>query len=916
MTYLITQIDVYKPVDMDPLDHERFLPELVLSSSDTVTADCKTYLDQCYKKVEQLMEHGFTAMAVHAVRSKMIDRLVINLFVWYETELANSGKIKKGSYALLATGGYGRQEMSLLSDIDLLVLYESGKPDHYQAIMEKLLYVLWDLKLDVGHALRKLSECRELMKDQTIFTSLLDLRLLYGSKSLFDKLGKVRHSLAKNNVFLKKYFHEKFDERSERLRKYGGSVYLLEPNLKEGEGGLRDIHLIRWFGQVLGMKTLEDMLQAGYLDKEMMDCLQNTLDFFLTIRNRLHMKGARKNDQLGFDFQISIAKEMGFVDDETGILGVEKFMQAYYTFASQIDHVLSVVVHKMAAKKQNRFSRWVSRIKAKKLDQYFKIVDGQIAATSSNVFEKHPNNLMKIFCYVQETACPIHFETKGLINRYLYLVDDDFRTNEENRATFKQIMSEYKNLGTTLFAMHAVHFFDRFIPEFRKIRNRMQHDAYHVYTVDTHSIFALNDLSKLLGDEKYLQKFPLYRKAMLAAKRPDLLTLGLLFHDIGKGEGGNHSVIGAEIANQITARLGYSKEDQEVVEFLVLSHLLMAHLSQRRDIDDPQLIYEFARSMRNVDYLNMLYVLTWADIRAVSAEAWTDWKGHLLTNLYTKTKELLSGEELTREMAIKRVHRVREDVLKRMKEQVDEDELKQFLESISQRYVLSHSDKEILEHFNLIKKHDDSQLLFEARDEQSSISKVLIYTLSNPRILPLITGVMLALDINVLSMEAFSLTDGHVFIEMQVQSRYKECLQKAGLVALLEKTLNEVFLGKNYIEDLIAKRKRPKFMVKKPVQKADTKIAVDNDVSAYYTVIDVFAHDRLGILYDIINTLVQHGCYVEVSKISTKVEQIVDSFYIKDIFGHKILAKKKLSEIKDALMKVIDEDGEFEQQAG
>lgn len=902
MSYLVHPIPDYKIIAMDLLDHDRFMPDLDLSG---LAQTAKKYLEACDLKISELMEHGFSALDLHKLRSHMIDHLVVSVF---EKSVRGSRFEDDDNFALLACGGYGREEMSVSSDVDLLLVYKSGNGKACEELMQKLLYVLWDLKLDVGHAIRKLANCKALMREEhTVFTSILDARFLSGNSKIHDELIQIRDSLLNTKKTREKFIKDKLEERDARLKKYGSSVYLLEPNLKEGEGSLRDLHFMRWLGRAFGVADgFAGLEKEGFIDAEMAKFLSFAFEFLLRLRNQLHFLHRKKNDQMNFIYQESLAKEMNFHDDKGGILGVEKFMQTYYAVAAQVNQITNAFVQKIFSRRQGRLLTFIHHLKSKKIDENFKLVDDKIVAIRSDIFRNHPAILMEIFEHVQKTGKDIHFATKNLIRENLFLVDDVFRSSDQVRSLFKAMMSHFENLGKTLFLMHQVHFFDRLIPEFLKLRNRMQHDLYHVYTVDTHSIFAIEELSKLVSDPEYAKKFSLYREAVLFVKRPDLLSFGLLFHDIGKGEGGNHSVVGAELANKIMARLGYSKEDQETVEFLVLSHLLMSHLSQRRDIDDPQLISEFAASMKTLDRMNMLFVLTWADIRAVSAEAWTEWKDGLLSKLYNKTKEELAINVPTQEKVRLRVADVRKAILGRLQSKIEAKKLETFLQSISPRYVLSHSDDEIDEHFHMIMNHDDSHILFLEKElSRGAISELLIYTLNSSRLLPWVAAVMPVLEINILDMEVFVLTDGHALLKMRVQTGLQESLRKADLVESLRRKLDDIFLGKIFVEDLLAKRHQPSFMRKMPVQKAKTIVAIDNDVSAYYTVIDIFAHDRLGLLHDIVKCLANNGCYVEVSKISTKVEQVVDSFYVKDIFGHKITSTQKLNEIKRALIQVV-----------
>jgi [protein-PII] uridylyltransferase len=482
------------------------------------------------------------------------------------------------------------------------------------------------------------------------------------------------------------------------------------------------------------------------------------------------------------------------------------------------------------------------------------------------------------------------------------LIEDDFRKNTDIAKIFKTIVSNFHNLGKTFFAMHEAKFFDAYIPEFRHLRNRVQHDLYHVYTVDTHSIFALNELSKLhQGD--YDDTFPLFKSALQQVQNPDILSLGLLFHDIGKGMGGNHSVKGAQTAQKIAKRLGYDEKSQDDIEFLVLAHLLLSHISQRRDLEDPHLIQELALTLKTSDRLNMLFVLTWADIRAVSQEAWTEWKGTLLKTLYQKTKEELKSAN-TSEQIQNQCQTLKKQLTKTLTQNHDMASVKQFLNDVTTRYLLAHNKNEIIQHFTLIENHKQKGFFIsETQLEENHFTELLIFTYHNPRVLSLITAVMLTLDINILALDVFSLSEGFNLIKVNLQSAHDQQIETR-ILAKLKALLTDVFSGKTDINKLLQKHKKPAFLESPPVQNIESSVVMDNDVSPYYTVIDVYTHDRVGLLYEIVRALADEGCYVEVSKISTKVDQVVDTFYVKDIFGHKISKKSRILEIQNTLLKI------------
>ena len=513
---------------------------------------------------------------------------------------------------------------------------------------------------------------------------------------------------------------------------------------------------------------------------------------------------------------------------------------------------------------------------------------------------------MLIFQHLQKTGLEIHPETQELMGKNLSLVDKNFRENYEICQIFRNMMGHIKNLGKTLLSMHDLHFFEAFIPEFRHLRSRVQHDIYHVYTVDTHSIFAVGELSALKTSE-YRRQFPSFAKALDDISKPDLLTLGLLFHDIGKGLKENHSLIGAKMANDITRRLGYNETDQRIIEFLVLSHLTMSQLSQRRDLEDEHLIREFAESVKSIGTLNMLFVLTWADIRAVNPEAWTNWKGALLETLYEKTKSALN-QELPSPRLQEKINDLKKRVSFYLKNQIDEKKLCDFLENVSPRYLKSNSDEEMIEHFYLIEEHKNENFFIQEKNLPETHShELLIYTLNHPRVISLVTGVMLSFGINILTMEIFSFSKGNLLIKLNIQIP-KHRGEKEKFFQKVRMRFCEVFSGEKKIFELIKNYKVPYSTKEKPVGSAKTKITIDNDVSPYYTVIDIFTHDRLGLLYDITNCLSDLGCYVEISKISTEVEQVVDTFYVKDIFGKKITDKNKLDDLKEKLFNIVEKE--------
>ncbi len=802
--------------------------------------------------------------------------------------------------AVLATGGYGRSELCLHSDIDILFLHESPPtPDLTQAV-ERTLYALWNQKAEVGHSVRTLAQCLDDCQSDPVFlTALLEARFVCGDAALAQRFFSALETLLQNTEFQHDLARKKIEERGARLKKFGGSLYLLEPNVKEGEGGLRDIHLIGWLQKIYGLGgAIADLTKRGLVSATQQKQLEDAFAFFLKIRNFLHALQKKKNDQLSFAMQTRIAQEFGFSDTQEH-LAVEQFMQEYYSHAGRVSQICRILLQKIVQKSRPHAKSAMPQI----LDDDFYAIEGQIFFKRPEDLPQKPHWLLKIFRLLQKTNGELPFETLEILQSQRALVNDAFRQNPLHAQIFREILADLRNLGKTFFALHDAKIFDAFIPEFRHLRNRVQHDLYHVYTVDTHSIFALAELTRLQSGE-YDTAFPLFKEALTEIPAQDILSLGLLLHDIGKGKGGNHSQKGAVIARAIAQRLGYNDSAVDDVEFLVLGHLLLSHISQRRDLEDPHLIFELAQTLKTVNRLNMLFVLTWADIRAVSHTAWTDWKGTLLIQLYRQLRAVLENPDFAFDKAGARIAAARQSLSESLQNEPAASQIDAFLNAITPRYLLARQAAQVLQHFEWIQSHkNEGFFLEETPNGETHFSEIWLFTFNNPRVLSLVTGVMLAFDTNILGLEGFNLSQGFLLLKLTLQTAQQKKLE-AAVLTRLRTTLQRVFAGLQNVEVLLDQHKKPDFLTAKPVRTVESRVDIDNDVSPYYTLIDVYAHDRVGLLYDILRTLVEQGCFVEISKISTKVDQVVDTFYVKDIFGQKIAAAAQLQAIQKKLLEV------------
>ncbi len=520
-------------------------------------------------------------------------------------------------------------------------------------IAQKLLYFLWDMRLDVGYSVRRIADCVEMAAaDGTVKTALMDARFLSGSRPLFAALTKVIFSqiLPKSSD---SFIKEKMADMKARREKYGSTVYLLEPNLKEGEGGLRDLQTAIWVARVKYKFTdLRELIIKGIANDEELETYYAALDYLWRIRNELHYFNGRKNDQLTFDAQVHLAGFLGYQDSDR-VLAVEDFMRDYYRHANKVEHFTSSMVSRCIWRDEGALKILGYFVRRPVGDGCF-VLKGELIIPDESIVEKNPVVMMKMFELAQKHGVDFNVRVKGVIRKNLALINDKFRRNREVNQSFLNILRSPKGVADTLRLMHHLEFLNRYIPELEHIYCKVQHDMYHIYTVDIHTLFAVEQAEKMLSGEcKGIMPLPC--KVASEIGKPELLILAVLFHDIGKGAGGGHAEKGAAMIPTIARRMGLSREESERLEFLVRQHLLFAHISQRRDLNDEKMIAQFARQMETSENLKMLYLLTVADVRAVGSDVWTTWKASLFQELFEKAFSILDRGGFELEASSERV---------------------------------------------------------------------------------------------------------------------------------------------------------------------------------------------------------------------------------------------------------------------
>jgi [protein-PII] uridylyltransferase len=867
----------------------------------------REFLDRTRELLFERHRQGASGAAVVRAYTAAVDHLVASLFQRAVQEAQERFGRLDQRCTLVAQGGYGRGELNPYSDLDLLFLYPYKTDPFVEYVAERILYALWDARLTVGHALRNVRECVRLAnQDFKVKTALLDARQICGDDELYREFAYrfEREVLSRN---AERFFRDTLAEIEARHHRYGDSVYLLEPQVKEGQGGLRELHAALWMAKVkFKTNRLGELVQKGVLSEREAEEIEAARDFLFRVRNSLHFLARQHQDQLTFEFQEEIAPLLGF-RDSANLKGVEHMMRQYYLAATTLERFLAEMIERCTAPRRSVFSFGWNR--ARRLRPGVAIVQGLLHVTDPGILVEDPVNLLRVFLDAQRHGVEIIHASRRLLRRHAHLLDEEVRVRPDAVGVFKEILRG-RNVAHTLRAMHEAGVLGAFLPEFGALTCMVLHDAYHIYTVDEHSLRAVQELEWLRAG-KYQEMVPLLTHVMRDVDRHDLLLLGMLLHDIGKGRGGGHSERGAAMCAAIAERLQLNADEAEQVRFLVAHHLNMSHLAQRRDIHDPRLILDFAARVGTLDNLKRLYLLTFADMRAVGPQIWNSWHDMLLAELYLRTAEAFEREELIEQDYQERAARIRARVAASAK--VAAEIRDRFLAEMPERYFLSTTEETILRHLELFARYQKDDVICEVRHfRERAFSEWTVLTRDRRGLFSRVTGVLLAQGMNILtanihtgasgvSLDVFRISHGE---QPEVAMR-PERWQRA------EEQLRKVLAGELDVEELV-ERARPALSAGRRYKpKVPTHIDVDNEVSAHYTVLDVYTHDRVGLLFTITNTLFHLGLSIHIAKITTNVDQVLDVFYVTDERGRKITDPDEIERIRRELYtRLAGDEGE------
>jgi [protein-PII] uridylyltransferase len=856
-------------------------------------------------EIRRRFEAGGTAAAVMREQCFLMDQLIHALFDVVIGELYPLANPTAGEkLALVAVGGYGRGELAPCSDIDLLFLLPYKRTPHTEQVVEALLYVLWDLGLKIGHAVRSVEDClRHAKSDLTVRTSLLELRFLRGDEELFGEL-KRRFDLEIARGTAAQFIEAKLAERDERHRREGDSRYKLEPNVKEGKGGLRDLHTLFWLAKyIYRIDDVAKLVDLGVLSPEESHRFARAQDFLWTVRCHLHYLTGRAEERLTFDLQTEIGRRMGYTD-HAGSRGVERFMKHYFLIAKDVGDLTRIFCAILEADQRRRrrlpWVRW--GIGRRGLDGF--VLDGErLTIPAEDFFAKDPVALIRLFHIAQRTGLDIHPRALRRVGQSLRLVDAKLRDDPEANRLFLDILTSPRDPESALRRMNEAGVLGRFIPDFGRVVAQMQYDMYHHYTVDEHTLFAIGILHKIesgqLKDEAPLSSSLI---GTIASRRA--LYVAVLLHDIAKGRGGDHSVLGEKIALRLGPRFGLSAEETETVAWLVRWHLLMSSTAFKRDISDPRTIADFVELVQSPERLKLLLILTSADIRAVGPQVWNGWKAALLRDLYEHAIAVMSGG-LSAEPQDARVAAAQAAVREKLPD-FSESEFAAFVKAGYPFYWLSFDAEIHARHARLMREAQatGAPLVVEKRvDAQRAVTEITLYTADHPGLFSRIAGALAVSGANIVDARIMTMSNGMALDTFWVQDLAGRAFDRpdklARLAVVFEKVLTGDLKPHRELERLPAPPSRARAFTVAP------RVLIDNRVSALHTVIEVNGRDRPGLLFELTRELTRLSLQVSSAKISTYGEKVVDVFYVKNLFGHKVEHPAKLAEIHKALEAVL-----------
>jgi [protein-PII] uridylyltransferase len=851
---------------------------------------------------------GIGGSQIVAARSLIVD-LLIRRIARAAVEERIGDPSQAGHFAVIALGGYGRQELAPNSDIDIMFLHHGRKDSERAAqLSEAIIYQLWDVGFTVGHSVRSLGECVSIAKEDIVSrNSMIDARLLWGSAELFESLNE----RLDEEIFEKQkrdLLDELMIERTARYNKFGDVPCVQEPNVKETAGGLRDLHALLWASRVAyGKSTLTALTTEGIVPDRDAKAINAAYDFMLRVRNELHFLTGRRTDLLSLDLQQQAARNQR-LSDTAEQQASEIFMRDYYLHARRLHRLCEAHLQRAVTRQEKK--GWFSRARTAPAVGGFVMRDGSLDLDSSSG-ESGPAldgaRMMLAFGYAQATSAGLSAKLQEAIQSSLPAINRSFRSSPEAAQSFVKMLRAKGRVAAGLRLMHDLDFLGKYLPEFGRVTCLVQHDLYHRYTVDEHTLRAIGMLDDLANSRsKTLER---YRNLFFEISDPAILYLALLLHDIGKGLGGGHTEKGIRIAEKICARLHLEPQAAEQVIFLIREHLKMSHISQRRDLTDEKVIHDFAAQANSIDNLNMLTLLTYGDINGVGQGVWNEWKDALLWELYTKARAILRPDE----DGDRNIEPLRQRIARMLTSEVDYDDVRNHFKLLPDDYARYTPSQTIIEHIRLTHSLTTRSVKTSWRiNNQSRCTDLHLCARNRRGLFAAVAGALTAQGVNILSVHLNTRADGLAIDSFKVRDTAGEPITDPARWEQIDNVIRRALSGELDVAAAVMKRLRAqsgsRLNKRKTPAPLTTRVTWDNQSSDKSTILEVRTGDRLGLAYKIASTLTALDLDIVFAKVATEKHLALDIFYVTNSAGEK-LADSELPPIEETIREALSDAG-------
>ncbi|NVE95187.1 [protein-PII] uridylyltransferase [Altererythrobacter lutimaris] len=858
------------------------------------------------KRLTEKPSAGYECTAAQAFLVDQLLRIIHDHVVAHVYPVANRSSAER--LAILAVGGYGRAEMAPHSDVDIAFITPMKRAPWCEQVIEAMLYFLWDLGLKVGHSSRTVEDTlRMAREDLTIRTALLESRFVWGDEGLYEEArNRFWSDVAKGTE--RQFLSEKLVEREERHKRMGDSRYVVEPNVKDGKGGLRDLQTLYWIGKYIHqVRSGSELVDVGLLTKTEYRSFRRAEGFLLAVRCHLHMITNRAEDRLTFDLQREVAARMNFAD-RPGKSAVERFMQFYFLQVKRVGSLTGVFlahIDEQLAKKRERRGFFATWNQKPRMVKGYRVFGGRIEATGEDWFKQDPVRLIEIFQIAEVEGLEIHPDTMRQIDRESALIKHEVRHDPRANALFIDLLSGRRDPEMVLRWMNEAGVFGRFVPDFGKVNAQMQFDMYHHYTVDEHTIRAIGLLSQierglLKGDHPRASKYIHH----VASRRA--LYVAVLLHDIAKGRGGDHSVLGAEVAHELCPRFGLDEQETELVAWLVLQHLLMSSTAQKRDLTDPKTIEDFVGEVQSLERLRNLAILTCVDIRAVGPGTWNSWKGQLLGELFDAAEERLRLGHMKHGRK-ERVTAKKQLVSERLGERADL--VGKVGKLFADSYWIAESEDVIalnLVQYDAARELDESLSIHCQYDEERGATFVNVIAADHPGLFYRIAGGIALAGANIIDARIHTARNGWAVDNFLVQDPHGRPFKEERQLERLKTAIADALANRGELVPKLAARPLPKSRA--GAFNIAPRVSFDNNASGRFTVIEVSARDRTALLNRLARALFEANLVVQSAHITHYGERAADTFYVTDLMGQKITSDKRLKEITERLLQAASDE--------